>query len=494
MYMKKIFTIIAVAATVVATASCSKTDELSGTKNKITTINASIDDGTKAEANLADGTKVTLTDNTTTMGVTWKTGDEMFVFDGDNNSSTNTAFTYAGTDGAASGPFTGTFSSTNGHNIYAIAGTSSSSFQPAVNGSIIDLKNITSSVINTVESCVYNYSVMYAGAVYASDAIPHLTFSNAMAAVKLTLPNTSATFMVIKGYSADASIRNKATMTISGGASPVISWSKSGEYGTRTMGTWLTEYTFSAAKKIYLMMLPQASSKGMIITFTAGGEGASATAVNYVMLTDATKKIESGKYYRIPSTSVLTGAVLSVNSQTDASDFWYCNVNPTAGNLYNRLTALNGTTRNITVVIDGFNQVPAKLEGCTRLQTFVDNDCPSIEGAMFKGCTNLQNVSIAGTTYIGTSAFEGCSSLTSINLPSATTLTDSAFKDCPALTKVTFNSIITSFSWSSLNVFGGTTVPANIDLVLKTGQKDDGGATITGNTFSGVTLNHITFA
>jgi hypothetical protein len=45
--VKKIFTIIAVAATVAATASCTKTDELSETKTKkaITSINANIDEG-----------------------------------------------------------------------------------------------------------------------------------------------------------------------------------------------------------------------------------------------------------------------------------------------------------------------------------------------------------------------------------------------------------------------------------------------------------------
>src|SRR5574344_132264 len=519
-YMKKIFTIryamtamtaVALIATM-ATTSCTKTEELSGGKEKITTLDASLDGGTKAEGvtgyeeiDLASGasTKVTLTDNASTtgkMGVVWKTGDAFYVFDGPSASSVPSKFTL--TDGSAttSAKFSGTFSSTNGNQLYAIyAPWAPQETKPAnwvANGHVVELIGVEAGGSFTTpmkNSSLGNYSIMYGGVKYTSGSIPKITFKNALVAIKITFPAAGG-FRYVRACSADGSMCNTATMKLSGGGtdgkSPDISWSNKGKYGTRQLWNQTTDANFTQFPTFYFLMLPQSTSKGLTIVFTKGGTGAAATDVYYIMLTGS-KELAGGNYYKIPSTLVKQGALLS-SSTAPSSAFWYCTVDPSSSDYIRQ--ALNSATSNKTVVIpDSFTSTPIGVQNCTYLETFIANGCTSLASSMFNGCTSLKNVSIPNVTTLPDYAFQGCSSLSTVVLPSVKTVGANAFRNCPLLTKITFRTILTdNTNWLSNVVFDGTTVLTNIELVLKKGQKDLGGGESSGSTFHGVTFKSIT--
>jgi hypothetical protein len=483
--------IIAFAFFALTATSCAKTDELSGEKNKLMTINANIDSGTKAEASLVDGTKVYYTENGDdahhTMSVTWATSDKMFVYDGNANSANFDIFTYAGTDNAKSGKFTGTLASTitNGHQIYAIAQGNESSYyggSAKINGCGIDVSTTQGSY-----SLLYNQanelratSYMYAGATYSGDSIPALTFHNAMGAIRVNLPSDVWRFyQKIRSYSADASICNSAVMEVKGtGTSVYPVWTGQTRFGTREIMNWTGNFSFNQSDyRFYFTMLPQTSCKGLTIVLTPDGLNVSATAVYYYMLTGTTA-IESSKYYVIPASAFKTGALLSNETQRGTSDFWYCDQNPQDARLKTYLTAVNGNTaRNIVVVAEGFTETPAALQDCNRLQTFINNDCTALSANMFNGCTNLQNVSIDGVTSLPANAFTGCTSLTHLNLTASSmnTIGDNAFSGCTALTTLKIYQRV--YNWG-VTVFDGVNT-GNVDLYVNTGQTGVSGNTIT---------------
>src|SRR5574344_2177274 len=294
-YMKKIFTIryamtamtaVALIATM-ATTSCTKTEELSGGKEKITTLDASLDGGTKAEGvtgyeeiDLASGasTKVTLTDNASTtgkMGVVWKTGDAFYVFDGPSASSVPSKFTL--TDGSAttSAKFSGTFSSTNGNQLYAIyAPWAPQETKPAnwvANGHVVELIGVEAGGSFTTpmkNSSLGNYSIMYGGVKYTSGSIPKITFKNALVAIKITFPATGG-FRYVRACSADGSMCNTATMKLYGGGtdgkSPDISWHNKGMYGTRQLWNQTTDANFAQFTTFYFLMLPQTTTTNAFV-------------------------------------------------------------------------------------------------------------------------------------------------------------------------------------------------------------------------------------
>ncbi|MCI1720189.1 MAG: leucine-rich repeat domain-containing protein [Bacteroidales bacterium] len=518
--MKKIFTIryamaaITASAVIVAltVASCTKTEELSGAKEKITTLDASLAGGTKAEAvlggdeiDLATGTKVTLTDNANSlgvggMGVVWKTGDAFYVFDGPLASSVPSKFTLTDGSATASAKFSGSFSSTNGNQLYAIyAPWAPQETKPAnwvANGHVVELTGVEaggSFKTPMTNSSLGNYSIMYGGVKYTSGSIPKITFKNALVAIKITFPTTGG-FRYVRACSADGSMCNTATMKLSGGGtdgkSPDISWSNKGMYGTRQLWNQTTDANFAQFPTFYFLMLPQSTSKGLTIVFTKGGTGATATEVYYTMLTGSTELV-GGNYYKIPSTLVKQGALLS-SSTAPSSAFWYCTVDPSSSDYIRQ--ALNSATSNKTVVIpDSFTSTPKYVQNSTYLETFIANGCTSLASSMFNGCTSLKNVSIANVTALPDYAFRGCTALESIYLPSVTSLSTTngfTFANCSNLKKITFGTLISSSqNWYSAGVFNGIDA-TTIDLVLKKGQT---GITGTGNNIiNGIKFNSIT--
>lgn len=335
---------------------------------------------------------------------------------------------------------------------------------------------------------IYNYSIMYAGATYSSASGANLVFHNALAAIRVALPTTGS-YRVIKAYFADGSMYNTATMTLSGsGNNPVISWSNFQKYGTRSLMSQTGDSNFSdsgVGNKMFFMMLPKDSRTGLIITFLPGGAGASATAVYYVMIT-GTGSLAGGNYYKIPESSVKTGALLN-SSTAPSSDFWYCTADPTTSYIQE---ALNSASSNKTVVIDGFTSTPSAVNGCSYLETFVDNNCTALSANMFFGCTSLKNVSIPNVAALPSDAFAGCTALTEIFLPAVKSLGSRAFRNCSALKKIVFRSIVNSESWSTggVDAFNSIDPANNIDLVLKSGQT---GVGVDGKTFNGITFKNI---
>jgi hypothetical protein len=114
-------------AVLLAAASCTKTDELSGVTNKgynITTLTASCANGSgsSAEAGTAQ-TKVTYTPSGNIMKVSWHTGDFILLANATQAPGTYVKFNYKGTDGAQSGTFTiedgKTLNANNGDKIIA---------------------------------------------------------------------------------------------------------------------------------------------------------------------------------------------------------------------------------------------------------------------------------------------------------------------------------------------------------------------------------------
>lgn len=506
--MKRIFTkryAMAAGAVIMAltTTFCTKTDELSGGKeNTVTTIGASIG-GTKAEASLVDGTKVNLTDNDDgtnhTMIVTWKTGDVINLFNGKANSSTPTAYTLSEGDGTKYAKFStsGSFSPANGDQIYAIYAPWSSSNWVA-NGQKMEVvssaaaASLTSPMTNT---SLNKYSLMYAGTKFTTGNELNFRFTNAMAMVKVTLP-ASGQFQDVRVYSADGSMYNTATITLSGGGTdgttPDIKWSNKGDYGARALLDQTSDVDFGG-QTLYFTMIPQASREGMVIAFLKGGTGTSATDVYYVMLT-GTDPIEGGKYYTIPASAVKQGGIVDSRYNAPTSDFWYAGKSTTEASevisLNSLLNGISSSSRRITVINEMGNTTAGDFSTKTALQTYIDDNATTING--FNGCTNLKYVSIPNVTDIPAYAFNSCSSLKSLCLPSVTSVSGTqALGYCTSLTKLTFRKILTDANWSSLNIFRGTTT-SKIDLVLKSGQTDNGGAAITGTKFHGVTFKSIT--
>lgn len=505
-YMKKIFTIryamtamtaVALIATM-ATTSCTKTEELSGGKEKITTLDASLDGGTKAEAviggdetDLATGTKVAMTDNTTTMGVVWASGDVLRVFDGPSNLSTPTAFTLSSGATTKYGKFSGSMSATAGDQIYAIYSPATANTS-IVNGINISLNNTPGSALTPGTNNINYNSVMYSGAKFTSGSVSKLTFKNAMVMIRIELPSTGA-FSQVRAFSTMANIYNKASLTLSNGGTDGTAldttWTARSDYGTRNILSPGTDQNFSDRKYIYFEMLPQPSCYGLGIALTPGGVGASATGFYYVLLSGTTQLV-SGKYYKIPKSQVLTGALVSSSTAPTGSNFWYCTMDPSAST--NLQTALQAATSNTAVLIASFTTTPKALQSCSKLETFVDNTCTALSANMFWDCTALKNVSIAAVAALPAEAFKGCTSLTEICLPSVKSLGSHAFRGCSALKKIIFRSIVNSESWSTggVDAFNSIDPANNIDLVLKSGQT---GVGVDGKTFNGITFKNISY-
>ena len=222
------------------------------------------------------------------------------------------------------------------------------------------------------------------------------------------------------------------------------------------------------------MMLPMTSTKGLIFIFTTGGSGSAATNVKYLTLTDAAKKIESGKYYRLNLDMFNTAPLInsSTTASTSMSSFWYCKGDPSTSYL-NSLLKSSLTPSNITILIDGFTSTPAALSNCTKLETFIDNECTALPESMFSGCTGLKNVSLNSIKLLSVNAFENCSSLTKLVLNSWTNST-LTFDDATSTTCGPFgkdNSItqnIDLFVNSSIGNISGN----NITLKYSNGAMD----------------------
>jgi hypothetical protein len=520
--VKKIFTIIAVAATVAATASCTKTDELSETKTKkaITSINANIDEGL---------TKVYIApDGSTTNGkkVTWKTSDAITVINDATNASA--VYTYDGTDNAQRGSFktSGSLNASAGNQVYAFY-NANGTVDAAKNAISVSYTGATANYQaiwdgNTTSGDATNNSLMYAGASVASDnAVPLVTFKNANAIIKSTVTGgTSAqTFNYITVVSGNGMMPIAGTATISGtGDAVTLKWSErkfgAVEYHSESTLNLSANNTWNQlvipSMQFYNADGTVASTKadiGPIYYLFSDAPLATATKVYYIKadgnLSSSLTAFEAGKSYGL-NKGVQEAAIITPNGTggevniTDKTKTVWINQANGSVNWYGVGTALKEATtpNNITLIqaIQTYttDATPNPFNGGNdKLYAYINNYCTTVAAVCFFSCTSLTYVSLAKVTELPLQAFYVNNSIKEIFLPKVTSVKANAIMNCPSLTKLIFGSIITDWNTDALGdnlSQTGATVPGNIDLVLKKGQTG-----VSGNTFNGLTFKSITF-
>ena len=518
--MKKIFTkryamaamtAVAVFAAMTAT-SCTKSDELLGTKTKntITSINANIDEGL---------TKVYIApDGSTTNGkkVTWKTNDAITVINDAANASV--VYTYDGTDNAKSGKFktSGSLSASAGDQLYAFY-NANGTVDAANNAISVSYTGATANDQaiwdgNTTTGDATNNSLMYAGASVASnDVVPSVTFKNANAIIKSTVTGGTAaqTFNYITVVSGNGMMPIAGTATISGtGDAVTLKWSN------RTFGA--VEYhsastlNLSANNTWNQLIIPSMQyGDGTVNTLDIGpiyylfsdAPLATATKVYYIETTNPATLV-AGKSYGLSKDVKLAGIIKSdgtLSTEDQAKTLWI-NQAPASTDIssYVRSDGPSGIPYGITLI--QANQSTAEvlkmIFAGTKLLTYINNY------STFSGteeniyyCDHLKYISLANLTTLPVHFTNTCTALETIFLPKVTTISTNsyAFYGCTSLKKIIFGSIITSTPrWAGCYILRNVDT-TQIDLVFRKGQKDYDGNAISGNVYGDLTFMSIHF-
>jgi hypothetical protein len=373
---------------------------------------------------------------------------------------------------------------------------------------------------NTTSGDATNNSLMYAGASVASDnAVPLVTFKNANAIIKSTVTGGTAAqeFKYITVVSGNGMMPIAGTATISGtGDAATLKWSER-KFGAVEYHSAST-LNLSANNTWNQLVIPSmqfynadgtvASTKadiGPIYYLFSDAPLATATKVYYIKadgnLSSSLTVFEAGKSYGL-NKEVQEAAIITTNGTSsvavsDNTKMVWINQAPASFTQYIGDVALHldTTPSNITIIQANPDPAAATRENyfCTKIGTYINNYSTAIGTSMFSFYSGLKYVSLGKVTALTSSAFQDCSILQSIFLPKVTTVGSNAFQNTKKLTKIMFGSILENGDWGTNNVFWNRDAAGEIDLVLKTGQKDNNGTEISGTTFHGVTFKSITF-
>jgi hypothetical protein len=485
-------------AVLLAAASCTKTDELSGVTNKgynITTLTASCANGSgsSAEAGTAQ-TKVTYTPSGNIMKVSWHTGDFILLANATQAPGTYVKFNYKGTDGAQSGTFTiedgKTLSASNGDKIIAyytaldetdeftIGGTWPGDGTLIFEGDLLMCNDMTSlSEVPGTGNTQYNDSglpviPMYATATY-NGGVASLSFAKTCALLKATVTGGAAGSKLSSLYfiSKDGGEVREGSLSLSGSSA---SWTpKSFGYNTRfpfinSKPKFETSFTF------YYVIIPQTLSNMMMLFVPDSGTPL------YMQLSDS-KAFEAGNVYRTEKAGTQVSVLDGSGNLTGTSDVWYLQsgaINYLSTKLAD--TYASDNTKRITVFDDNNDNYgnSVELTGKLALGTCIFMSRSKLVDNTFSGCTNLAHVDMPLISTIGKNSFKDCTSLTVLNLPAANSVGDYAFEGCTGLTKVILGYYGSHVDTWGTEVFKG--VPTgNIDLIVCSSQSGVSGNNMT---------------
>src|SRR5574344_599272 len=481
-------------AVLLAVASCTKTDELSGVTNKgynITTLTASCANGSgsSAEAGTAQ-TKVTYTPSGNIMKVSWHTGDFILLANATQAPGTYVKFNYKGTDGAQSGTFTiedgKTLNANNGDKIIAYYTALNESFKELTwpcdgtlffnDGLLMCNDRSSLSEVHGSSNTHYSYSEahcipIYATATYNGD-VASLSFVKTCALLKATVTGGTGGSYLSSLYfiSKDGGEVASGKLSLSGSSA---SWAPQ-SFGYK--GDTFNSYTdFGTSFTFYYAIIPQTLSNMMMLFVPTSGTPL------YMQLSDS-KAFVAGNVYRTEKAGTQVSVLGNSGTLTGTSDVWYVKKESGAFSYVDDKLADTYTSdpANRITVIDDYqiNLTDMGLAGHLALETCILLSTSNLGDNTFSGCTNLAHVDVPIASTIGKNSFKDCTSLTVLNLPAAKSVGDYAFEGCTGLTKMILGSSSISITTWGTEVFKGVTT-SNIDLIVSKTQNGVSGNDLT---------------